>query len=97
MTKHEQYYIQMIDQNKELFNRFFETHDKYQTDSAAWQQLFNEEGKKVLEVIRQWEKKLCQQSEKGQYGKYSANLADKFWGLVRKDFPKIDFVGVSIT
>lgn len=97
MTKHEQYYIQMIDQNKELFNRFFKIHDKYQTDSATWQQLFNEEGKKVLEVLRQWEKKLCQQSEKGQYGKYSANLADKFWGLVRKDFPKIDFVGVSIT
>lgn len=95
MTKHEQYYQRMIDENSEIFGQFMDIHDKYAADSAAWQIKYNEIGGRIVEIIRDWERKLCQHSEGGQFGKFSANLADKFWTLVRKDFPKIDFVGVT--
>ena len=95
MTKHEQYYQRMIDENSEIFGQFMDVHDKYVKDSDSWQIKFNEIGANIVQIIRSWEKRLCQHSEAGQYSKYSANLADKFWALVRKDFPKIDFVGVT--
>lgn len=95
MTKHEKYYQEMIDANNDLFFQFQEVHDKYILDSGKWQAKYNEIGAKVVEVVRVWEKKLCQHSEKGAFGKFSSNLSDKFWDLVRKDFTKIDFVGVS--
>lgn len=95
MTKHEQFYQQMIDGNNKLFFQFQDLHDRYTTDPSRWQVKYNEAGSQVVKVIRDWERKLCQHSERGQFGKYSSNLADKFWNLVRKDFPKIDFVGIK--
>lgn len=95
MTKHEKYYMEMIEQNRDLFNQFMDIHDKYVKDQFSWQVKFNIIGEKVVEIIREWERKLCRNTERGQYGVFSANLADKFWNLVRKDFPKIDFVGVK--
>ena len=85
----------MIDENSEIFAQFMDIHDKYVLDAEAWQIKFNEIGAKTVEIIRDWERRLCRQAERGQYGKFSDKLADKFWSLVRKDFPKIDFVGVS--
>lgn len=95
MTKHEEYYIRMVEENQEVFNAFMEIHDKYAKDYKTWQTEFNAQGKKVVEIIREYERKLCQHSERGQYGKFSGGLAEKFWTTVRKDFPKIDFVGVK--
>lgn len=95
MTKHEEYYQKMIDENLDLFGQFEEIHDKYLLDPQFHQVKYNEIGSKVVEIIRKWEKRLCMHSEGGMYGKYSAGLADKFWALVRKDFSKIDFVGIT--
>ncbi len=95
MTKHEEYYIKMVEENQEVFNAFMEIHDKYAKDYKTWQTEFNNQGKKVVEIIREWERRLCQHSERGQYGKFSGSLSEKFWIIVRKDFPKIDFVGVK--
>jgi hypothetical protein len=95
MTKHEQYYQEMIDNHSELFFQFQDLHDQYVLQPEKLQKEFNEVGVKVMDVIREWERKLCQHSERGKFGKYSDKLADKFWNLVRKDYPKIDFVGVS--
>ena len=94
MTKHEEYYQRMIDENPEIFSLFMDIHDKYVLDSQQWQTKFNLIGEKVVEIIRDWEKRLCRESERGKFGKFSDKLADKFWVLVRKDFSKIDFVGV---
>lgn len=85
----------MIDENIDLFGEFQDLHDKYLLNPQMWQVKYNEVGTKVVKIIRDWEKRLCQHSEGGQYGKYSANLADKFWALVRRDFSKIDFVGIT--
>ena len=95
MTKYEEYYQKMIDQNLDLFGDFQDLHDQYFLNPKQWQNEYNQQGEKVVEVIREWETKLCRESEGGQFGKFSANLAEKFWGLVRKDYPKIDFVGVK--
>jgi len=95
MPKHELYYQKMIDENLSLFGKFQDIHDKYVLDPAAFQIKYNEIGESVVSIIRDWERRLCRESERGSYGKYSAILADKFWNLVRKDFPKIDFVGVK--
>ncbi len=95
MSKYQEYYQEMIDANRGLFDHFMDLHDRYQKDPNRYQTEFNEEGQKVMDVIRDWEGKLCGKSERSNYGTYSPKLAQKFWELVRADFPKIDFVGVS--
>lgn len=93
MQKYHAFYQEMIDQNKKLFFAFMDIHDRYAQDQTKYQNEFNMVGKEVVEIIRLWEKKLCSKSEGGGYGKFSANLADKFWSLIRSEFKYIDFVG----
>lgn len=95
MTKYQEYFQKMMEDRFIQFDRFREIHDNYLKDPEKWKAQFNKEGALILDIIRDWERRLCAHSEKGQYSKYSANLADKFWGEVRKIFPKIDFVGVE--
>lgn len=95
MTKYQKCYKEMFEANKELFTAFQEIHDNYLSDDAGWQKQFNTQGEKVLSVIRDYERRLCLEMNRGQYSKYSSNLADKFWEEVRRHFPKIDFVGVE--
>lgn len=96
MPKFQKYYQEMIDQNWPLFKTFTDLHDAYALKPEQLQDQFNQEGAKIMELIRQWERKLCKDQERGQFGKFSAGLSDKFWELVRKDYPKIDFIGVKI-
>jgi len=48
-----------------------------------------------MEIIRRYEKMLCNNSDSSGYSKFSSKLADKFWEAVRNQFPKIDFVGLQ--
>lgn len=96
MTKHDQLFHEMWEKHKEIFAKFKRVHDQYMNDPITWENQFNIEGKDIVEIIRMWERRLCSHSERGQYGKYSARLAEKFWERVRREFPKIDFVGVKI-
>jgi hypothetical protein len=84
----------MIDQNHDLFKRFFEIHEKYVENQKANQDAFNTVGREVQDVVHDYERRLCGKTESGQYSKFSGNLSDKFWGLLRKDYPKIDFIGI---
>ncbi len=97
MTKYKQIFDEMIKKNRELFIKFKITHDMYANDKKTWSNQFNEEGEKVLEIIREYENILCKHSEQGKYSKFSGNLAEKFWIEVRKNYPKIDFVGVKVS
>ena len=94
MTKHEQYFLDMLEDRHQQFSHFKKIHDLYLIDPKKWQNEFNAHGKIIMDIIREWERRLCSHSEKGKYGVFSAGLADKFWNLVRREFPKIDFVGV---
>jgi len=85
----------MYSTNQELFDNFKEIHDEYTLDPSKWQKIYNDYGREIVEVIRDYERKLCIKMGSGKYGQFSASLAQKFWDEVRIKFPKIDFVGIS--
>jgi len=87
----------MIDENKEIFDQFFKIHDLYTLDPKAHQKEFNDTGRQIQEIIHLYERRLCGKTEGGMYSKFSGNLSEKFWSLIRQDFPKIDFIGVIAT
>lgn len=93
-TKYKDYFDRMITSNKESFNKFNLLYNEYIKKQDDLQGRFNEEGKKILEIIREWENKLCSQTEKAGFGNYSTNLSEKFWAEVRKTYPLIDYIGV---
>lgn len=96
MSKYRQMFLQMMEENKEVFDNFSDIHREYTLDSTKWQKLFNEYGGEVMEIVRNYERKLLGHMESGKYGKFSTSVADKFMNEVRKVFPKIDFVGVQM-
>jgi hypothetical protein len=95
MTKSQQYFQDMMDYNKPAFDAFKIIHDKYPENPKKYQEELNEEGEKILTIIRKYENLLCNTSESGKYGKFSNKTADTFWGFIRKAFPQIDFVGLK--
>lgn len=93
MTKYKQYFDKMVSENKEIFAEFRTLHDRYGLEGESMQDEFNQKGKKVLTIIRDYENKLCKNSEK-TYSMFTGNLAEKFWSEIRKAFPMIDYIGV---
>jgi hypothetical protein len=96
-ANYQQIYQLMIDENAALFKEFYAAHEAYASDPKTNQAKFNEIGRKVNDVILVYEKKLCGKTESGQYSKFSRNLSEKFRDVIRKDFPKIDYVGVIMS
>jgi len=96
MTKYRQYLLKMLNDNKRLFEDFKKIHDEYSLNPEALQKEFNEQGEKVLEVIREYENRLCANTERGMYNKFSTQLADKFQNEVRTHFPMIDHIGLKV-
>lgn len=94
-AKYREYYDLMTEQHGPLLEQFKEIHDQYVEQPDTWRDEFNTVGAKVVEVMRDYELRLCSNSEGGRYGKYASNLADKFWDHIRKTYPKIDFVGTK--
>lgn len=82
----------MLAEHQDLFDRFEPVHEAFKSDDTLQGQL-NEVGRPVVEVIREWEKRLCLYSEKGANARYSAALAEKFWQVVRQRYSHIDLVG----
>ena len=97
MTKYKEYYQRMVNANMKLFDDFNLLHNRYKLDMGNLQGEFNKTGEKVMEVIREWEQKLCSQSEKGGYSKFTGNLSEKFMDEVRTHLPLIDRVGIIVT
>ncbi len=95
-TKFKEYYDRMIEENKDAFGKFTQTHFEYSTNQDEYQDKFNKEGETILNIIHDWENKLCSQSEKAGYGSYTGNLAEKFQDEVRRHFPLIDHVGIIV-
>jgi hypothetical protein len=93
MTKTDQYYLLMLEQNKKLFEVFREVHDEYVRDPKKYQELFNEIGRDVQDVIRRYENMLCSGTESGGYGKFSTKLSEKWQALIVKNFPKYHSIG----
>ncbi len=95
MTKYQEYYQKMWEENKELMRSFLELHDRFKSNRRKYSAEFNLSGKKVREIMEEWDKRLCRQMEKGQNAEFSSKVSEKFWNEVKKDFPLIELVGVE--
>lgn len=96
-VKYKEYFNKMVDDNKVLFESFKMLHDEYGLNGTGLQDKFNKEGEKILDIVREYENRLCSNTERGMYNKFSTNLAEKFQNEVRKKFPMIDHIGLKVT
>jgi hypothetical protein len=98
-TKYKQFYQLMMNQHGKLFADFKPIHDHYQenpTDPKA-AEAFHQEGRRVLDVARDWERRLCSGMERGKFSQYSVKLSEKFWDEIKKDLPLVEEIGVKTT
>ena len=93
--KYKEFYQLMIKQNKEDFDAFKKLHDSYMKDPKKWQGKFNELGRNIQDIIRDYENRLCRQSEGAGNSKFTTALSEKFHAEVKSHFPKIDFIGME--
>lgn len=96
MTKYKEYYEKMVSENRDLFSKFTKIHFEYSIDQSKNQEEFNKIGGEVLNIIHAWEDRLCKHSEKAGFGKYTANLAEKFQAEIKSHFPLIDHIGIIV-
>jgi ribosomal protein S17E len=96
MSRYKDYVQKMFSENKEVLDEFKTIHDEYSLNPEKWQATLNERGAKILEIINEYENRLCKNTERGRYIKYSSTLAEKFHNEVRKAFPMIDYVGIRV-
>jgi hypothetical protein len=97
MSRYKDYFQKMVDENKEVFDEFTLLHDKYALDNGTFQKELNLKGVRVLEIIKDYENRLCSNTERGMYIKYSGGLAEKFQEEIRKHYPYIDHIGLIET
>jgi hypothetical protein len=95
MTKYRQAVQQMLEENKDLFESFKPIHDAYVINPSVNQAKYNSIGAEVMDVIREYERRLCSKMGAGQYSKFSMNLSEKFMEEIKAIFPKIMFIGVE--
>ncbi len=95
MVKFKQVFQEMLSQNKKVFDDFKIIHDKYVSDPQTYQKQFNEEGEKILDIIRRYENRLCSHSQNTGYSKFTSSLADKFQQEVKNYLPKINSIGLE--
>jgi hypothetical protein len=96
-TKYIEIFNEMVGKYEKEFDAFQELHDKYEKDPQKWQDEFNREGGKIMEIVRVYENRLCGHMENTNNATYSAGLAEKFRGEIKRYLPKLDMIGVVIT
>jgi hypothetical protein len=94
-VKYKQYYKLMVENNQETFADFRPIHDNYLKDKKKYGEQFHQVGQKVVDAIRDWDRRLCSAMGKGVFSNYSQKLSEKFWDEARKEFSAIDLVGVK--
>lgn len=97
MTKYKEYFNRMVEENKNLFDDFKELHANYGMDEEKYQNEFNAQGQKILDLAHEWENRLCKSSEGAGFGTFTVKLAEKFQQELRHAFPLIDHVGIVST
>lgn len=94
-AKYQVYYQKLQDEHQQLFAEFKKIHDGYAQNQHIWSEQFQTIGLKVLDLLRDTERRLCSGMMKGGYATYSNGVSEKFWALVKQDYPLIDQVGVT--
>ena len=86
----------MVSENKDAFDNFTRLHFEYSTNEEKYQDKFNIEGQKIQEIVREYENRLCANTERGMYNKFSAGLSEKFQNEVRSHYPLINHIGIKV-
>jgi hypothetical protein len=94
MVKYKEYVKKMLDENKEAFAAFRKLHDAYANDTKGLQREYNEAGSKIQDIVREYDDRLCRNTERGQYSTFSGGLSEKFHAEVKKIFPMIEHIGL---
>ena len=94
-AKYKQYFTQMQEQNEELFADFLKIHKLFESEGGQYEEEFHKIGQKVVDVMRDWDRRLCSAMGRGAFSKYSEQLSEKFWGEAKKIFSLIYSVGVK--
>lgn len=97
MTRFKEYYEMMVKDHSGLFDEFRQLHDKYVLEAEKWQKEFNELGEKVMEIVQEYENRLCKTQERGGYSSFTPKLAEKFRDEIRKNFAMFDHIGIEVT
>lgn len=95
-AKFKETFQEMVTKYEKEFDAFQELHDKYEKEPKRWQKDFNSEGGKIMEIVRAYENKLCGHMENTKNATYSAGLAEKFRGEIKRYLPKLDMIGVTM-
>lgn len=90
------FYELMIEQNKKVFDAFKPIHDQFSLDGSNAEE-FHTKGLRVLDIVRDWDRRLCSGMERGAFAGYSSKLSEKFWQRVKKDYPLIEEIGVKVS
>ena len=96
-AKYIEIFNEMVTKYEKEFDAFQEIHNDYMKDPKKYQEIFNKEGAKIMDIIREYEDRLCGHMENTTNANYSANLSEKFRGEIKKYLPKLDMIGVTIT
>lgn len=95
-TKYREYYEKMVAENRQLFDDFLKINDSFRESSGANADEFHQVGQRVVDKIRDFDRRLCSSMGRGVFSTYSQKLSEKFWDLARQDFDQIDMVGVKV-
>ena len=97
MTKIQTVISELKEKHQKELDSFQSIHNAYMRDRKSNQKKFNDEGIKIMEILRHYEKILCGKQERSDMARYSSSLSEKYWLEIKKDFPMIDFVGAKIS
>jgi len=95
VTKYKQFFRDMSDQHEALFLEFDTIHAGYKENRKEWSGKFHTIGQQVVDIMRDYEQRLCAGMERSKNGVYSMKLADKWWEEIKKRYSHIDLVGVK--
>ncbi len=94
LPKYKKYYQLMREQNAAAFDAFSKIHAAYLLDRKTHSHAFHRDGQPIVDLIRDWERRLCAGMERGNNGQYSNKVAEKFWQEAKAEFSHIERVGV---
>ena len=94
-AKYLQLFHLMLKANEQALSEFKLLHDKYEKEPKKYQDEYNKEGARFLQIIQKYENMLTSHTENSGYGKYATNLSEKFRSAVKMVYPKLDFIGVQ--
>ncbi len=55
MAKYQDYFLEMLENNQDLFDSFKIIHDNYLVNPDAWKDKFNNVGSEIMDIIKDYE------------------------------------------